>query len=179
MQFTAHEMRIRDGKDAHRWFYFSNLTRDEVIIFKAFDSDAPEALCGTAARPRCRRRERSTPRRAACRDSRSSDAPGCSGPGMPRAPSSVRETPSLRVPPCGAPDDLRRERRHRPGKHQHAGRGTHEQAKAAAQAVVAAFRVRQRHGGCLGASPHYDGFRPEAWCRGEDLNLHGVAPTGT
>jgi len=29
---------------AHHWYYFSNLTRDEVIVFKAFDSDAPDAL---------------------------------------------------------------------------------------------------------------------------------------
>jgi hypothetical protein len=27
--------------DAHRWFYFSELTREEVIIFSAFDSAAP------------------------------------------------------------------------------------------------------------------------------------------
>ena len=30
--------------DAHRWHYFSSLTRDEVIVFKAFDSAAPDAL---------------------------------------------------------------------------------------------------------------------------------------
>jgi hypothetical protein len=29
---------------AHEWYYFSNLTRDEVIVFKAFDSDEPDAL---------------------------------------------------------------------------------------------------------------------------------------
>jgi len=26
----------------HEWYYFSNLTRDEVVIFKAFDSAAPD-----------------------------------------------------------------------------------------------------------------------------------------
>jgi hypothetical protein len=29
---------------AHEWYYFSNLTRDEVIVFKAFDSATPDAL---------------------------------------------------------------------------------------------------------------------------------------
>jgi hypothetical protein len=29
---------------AHEWYYFSNLTRDEVIVFKAFDSAIPDAL---------------------------------------------------------------------------------------------------------------------------------------
>jgi len=29
---------------AHEWYYFSNLERNEVIVFKAFDSDAPDAL---------------------------------------------------------------------------------------------------------------------------------------
>jgi hypothetical protein len=27
---------------AHRWLYFSNMTRDEVIVFKTHDSDAAE-----------------------------------------------------------------------------------------------------------------------------------------
>src|SRR5438552_4170222 len=30
--------RVCRYNDAHRWYYFSNLTRDEVIVFKAFDS---------------------------------------------------------------------------------------------------------------------------------------------
>jgi hypothetical protein len=30
--------------EAHRWHYFPSLTRDEVIVFKAFDSAAPDAL---------------------------------------------------------------------------------------------------------------------------------------
>jgi hypothetical protein len=29
---------------AHRWHYFPNLAQDEVIVFKAFDSAAPDAL---------------------------------------------------------------------------------------------------------------------------------------
>jgi hypothetical protein len=29
---------------AHRWHYFPNLTSDEVVVFKAFDSVAPDAL---------------------------------------------------------------------------------------------------------------------------------------
>ena len=36
--------RVVRYNDAHEWYYFSNLTRDEVIVFKAFDSDAPDAL---------------------------------------------------------------------------------------------------------------------------------------
>ena len=36
--------RVVRHNDAHEWHYFSNLTRDEVIVFKAFDSDAPNAL---------------------------------------------------------------------------------------------------------------------------------------
>ena len=36
--------RVCRYSDAHRWFYFSGLTRDEVIVFKAFDSAAPDAL---------------------------------------------------------------------------------------------------------------------------------------
>ena len=36
--------RVCRRSDAHRWYYFSNLTRDEVIVFKAFDSAAPDAL---------------------------------------------------------------------------------------------------------------------------------------
>jgi hypothetical protein len=35
--------RVCKANDAHRWFYFSNLTRDELLIFKAFDSAAPDA----------------------------------------------------------------------------------------------------------------------------------------
>jgi hypothetical protein len=35
--------RVCKHNDAHRWYYFSNLTRDEVLVFKAFDSDAPDA----------------------------------------------------------------------------------------------------------------------------------------
>ena len=35
--------RVCKHSDAHRWYYFSNLTRDEVLVFKAFDSDAPDA----------------------------------------------------------------------------------------------------------------------------------------
>jgi hypothetical protein len=30
--------------DAHEWHYFPSLKRDEVIVFKAFDSDTPDAL---------------------------------------------------------------------------------------------------------------------------------------
>jgi hypothetical protein len=33
--------RVCSPSAAHRWFYFSNLTRDEVVIFNAFDSVAP------------------------------------------------------------------------------------------------------------------------------------------
>ena len=29
---------------AHEWYYFSNLERNEVIVFKAFDSDVPDTL---------------------------------------------------------------------------------------------------------------------------------------
>jgi hypothetical protein len=29
---------------AHRWYYFPNLTRDEVIVFKAFDSANPDGV---------------------------------------------------------------------------------------------------------------------------------------
>jgi hypothetical protein len=36
--------RVCRYSDAHRWYYFSNLTRGEVIVFKAFDSAAPDAL---------------------------------------------------------------------------------------------------------------------------------------
>jgi hypothetical protein len=36
--------RVCRYNDAHRWYYFSGLTRDEVIVFKAFDSAAPDAL---------------------------------------------------------------------------------------------------------------------------------------
>ena len=36
--------RVCGSSDAHRWFYFSKLTRDEVIIFNAFDSEAPLAI---------------------------------------------------------------------------------------------------------------------------------------
>jgi hypothetical protein len=36
--------RVCRYNDAHRWYYFSNLTRAEVIVFKAFDSAADDAL---------------------------------------------------------------------------------------------------------------------------------------
>jgi len=36
--------RVCKYSDRHEWHYFSNLTRDEVAIFKAFDSAAPDAL---------------------------------------------------------------------------------------------------------------------------------------
>ena len=39
--------RVCKHNAAHGWYYFSNLTRDEVLVFKAFDSNDPEA--GNAA----------------------------------------------------------------------------------------------------------------------------------
>jgi hypothetical protein len=36
--------RVVKHNAAHEWNYFSNLTRDEVIVFKAFDSGVPDAL---------------------------------------------------------------------------------------------------------------------------------------
>jgi hypothetical protein len=36
--------RVVTYDDSHRWHYFSGLVRDEVIVFKAFDSAAPGAL---------------------------------------------------------------------------------------------------------------------------------------
>jgi hypothetical protein len=36
--------RVVRYNEAHEWYYFSNLTRDEVLVFKAFDSDDPDAV---------------------------------------------------------------------------------------------------------------------------------------
>ena len=33
---------------AHRWFYFPNMTRDEALVFKVFDSDASAGVRFTA-----------------------------------------------------------------------------------------------------------------------------------
>jgi len=41
---NAFVARVCRHNEAHRWYYFSNLTRDEVIVFKAFDSAVPDAL---------------------------------------------------------------------------------------------------------------------------------------
>jgi hypothetical protein len=35
--------RVCKHNDTHGWYYFSNLTSDEVLVFKAFDSEAPDA----------------------------------------------------------------------------------------------------------------------------------------
>ena len=35
--------RVCKHSAAHGWYYFSNLTSDEVLVFKAFDSAAPDA----------------------------------------------------------------------------------------------------------------------------------------
>jgi len=36
--------RVVRHSDGHKWYYFPRLRRDEVIVFKAFDSDTPDAL---------------------------------------------------------------------------------------------------------------------------------------
>ncbi len=60
--------RVCKHNDAHEWYYFSSLTRDEVIVFKAFDSAAPDAL---ERRAHGVRRSHCAGRRRAARERRS------------------------------------------------------------------------------------------------------------
>ncbi|HSV46117.1 MAG TPA: CmcJ/NvfI family oxidoreductase [Ramlibacter sp.] len=41
---TCFESRLCRGRDSHQWYYLSNMTMDDLLVFKGFDSDAPEAM---------------------------------------------------------------------------------------------------------------------------------------
>ncbi|HSV46460.1 MAG TPA: CmcJ/NvfI family oxidoreductase [Ramlibacter sp.] len=41
---TCFESRLCRAGDGHRWYYLSNMTMDDLLVFKGFDSDHPDAM---------------------------------------------------------------------------------------------------------------------------------------